>query len=243
MFSIPKMILFDYGSSLLCEPDWDALRGERAVLAHAVSNPRHVTPEALAAWEHEYLRSRRPLRDLDAELPMLQLLRLKYALHGIRLDISLEEAEFLQWSSSSPMTEGCVSPHIREVLEALEERGIRTGVISNLGWSGAALKKRIDTLLPNNRFDFILTSSDYGVRKPDVRLFQTALAIAGLEPEEAWYCGNDFRKDYLAPRSAGMFSVLYRGFSDKPSAPAEIPGGTVTIDDWQELLGLLDQCG
>ena len=25
----PKMILFDYGGTLLCEPDWDHLRGKK----------------------------------------------------------------------------------------------------------------------------------------------------------------------------------------------------------------------
>ena len=34
----PKMILFDYGGTLLCEPEWDMLRGERAIFEHIVAN-------------------------------------------------------------------------------------------------------------------------------------------------------------------------------------------------------------
>jgi len=51
----PKMILFDYGGTLLCEPEWDMLRGEKALFEHIVSNPHHYTPEELCSWEKEYM--------------------------------------------------------------------------------------------------------------------------------------------------------------------------------------------
>ena len=243
----PKMILFDYGGTLLCEPDWDILRGERAILEHAVSNPRGCTPEMLAEWERASMLSRLPLRELNVEMPQIQMLRLKYELHGIRLDIPLEEAEYVLWSNASPPSERCVYPHIREVLDDLAEKGVRTGVISNLVWSGASLKRRIDALLPDNQFEFILTSSDYGIRKPDVRLFQLALAKAGLTAESVWYCGNDYRKDIEASRSAGLFPVFYRGRmegdqKERSEEPASI-GDTVTIADWNELPEIIDIAG
>lgn len=244
MIPKPKMILFDYGGTLLCEPDWDILRGERAILEHAISNPRGCTPEELAEWEKKSMLSRLPLRELNVEMPQLQMLRLKYALHGITLDIPDEEAEYVLWSSASRMSERCVYPHIREALNAIGEKGVRTGVISNLVWSGKSLKKRIDALLPENRFAFILTSSDYGIRKPDVRLFQLALAKAGLPPEAVWYCGNDYRKDVEASRSAGIYPIFYRGHiegdqKERTEEPADI-GDTVRITDWNELPELLD---
>ena len=243
----PEMILFDYGGTLLCEPDWDNLRGERAVFEHVVSNPRGHTPEALSAWEQAYIRSRWFLRDHGVELPLKNMLRLKYELHGIRLDISYEEAEFLLWSNSSLMSEKCVYPHIRQVLERLYEKGIRTGVVSNLGWSGGSLKKRIDALLPDNHFEFVLASSDYGVRKPDVRLFRVALGRAGLPPEKVWYCGNDEVKDVGGAKAAGMFAVHYLGHmegdrKELPLEPARLPG-TAAITDWLELPELIDQMG
>ena len=240
----PKMILFDYGSTLLGEPDWDKLRGERAVFAHVVSNPRGLTPEALSDWEQDYIRSRWFLRDHGVELPLRQMLRLKYELHGIKLDIPYEEAEYLLWSSASLMSERCVYPHIRQALDHLYERGIRTGVVSNLGWSGEALKRRIDALLPNNRFEFVITSSDYGVRKPDARIFQVALAKAGLGPEDAWYCGNDDIKDVRGANGAGMFAVHYlgrlEGDKEPPAEPTDSDRAAV-ITDWNELRELLDK--
>ena len=108
----PKMILFDYGGTLLCEPEWDMLRGERALFEHAVANPHHYTPEQLCSWEKEYFQSLQPVRDLGAEPTEIQMLRLKYELHGIRLDISYEEAELIFWDHTAPMTEKCLYPNI-----------------------------------------------------------------------------------------------------------------------------------
>ena len=239
----PEMVLFDYGGTLLCEPERDALRGERAVLAHAVSNPLQLSPEALSAWEQEHIRSRWFLRDLDVEPPAVQLLRLKYELHGITLDIPYEEAEYVLWSGASPLSERCVYPHVREMLEALHAGGIRTGVISNLVWSGKSLKRRIDALLPGNHFEFVITSSDYGIRKPDGRLFRLALARAGLGPEKAWYCGNDRRKDVEGSRAEGLTPVLYLGHmeGDGKDASEALPedGDTAAITDWNQLPELL----
>ena len=239
----PKMILFDYGGTLLCEPDWDHLRGEKAVFEHVISNPHNCSPEALSAWEQEYIRSRWFLREHGVELQLMQMLRLKYELHGIRLDIPWEDAEYLLWSNSSLMTEKCVYPNIRQALDFLHKEGIRTGVVSNLGWSGVSLRKRIDALLPDNHFEFVITSSDYGIRKPDARLFQIALNRAGLAPEEVWYCGNDEFKDIRGAISAGMIAVHYLGHMDGdrkelPIVPTHADGA-YAIGDWKELQDLI----
>ena len=108
-----------------------------------IANPQQLSPESLSAWEQEYIRSRWFLRDHGVELEHKQMLRLKYELHWIRLDIPWEEVEYLLWSNSSLMTEKCVYPHIRQTLVFLYEEGIRTGVVSNLGWSSDSLRKRI----------------------------------------------------------------------------------------------------
>jgi hypothetical protein len=41
-------------------------------------------------------------------------------------------------------------PYADEMLRYISKRGIRSGVVSNIGWSGKALKSRIERLLPEN---------------------------------------------------------------------------------------------
>ena len=79
----PRMILFDYGGTLLCEPGIDLLQGEKEVFRHVVSNPHGYTAGQLDTWETERYQALQAVRDLDAELSELQLLRLKYELHGL----------------------------------------------------------------------------------------------------------------------------------------------------------------
>lgn len=47
MFQLPEMILFDYGQTLIDETDYDAIRGNHAVLQRAVSNPRQINASQL----------------------------------------------------------------------------------------------------------------------------------------------------------------------------------------------------
>ena len=40
----PKMILFEYGHTLLCEPEFDFLRGEEALFEYIKHNKNGLTP-------------------------------------------------------------------------------------------------------------------------------------------------------------------------------------------------------
>ena len=53
--------------------------------------------------------------------------------------------ETVFWDAASI---GAMMPETDKMLEYLRENGIRTAVISNLMWSGEALTKRLNRLLP-----------------------------------------------------------------------------------------------
>ena len=214
----PKMILFDYAHTLAWEPDADFLRGERAVFAHVKNNPRQVTPEEAARLGTELFLSTRDCRHSGWELHEHQQLRLKYDLLGLTFDLPLGELEKLLWTAACP---GELMPGVTDMLAALRERGIRTGVISNLGWTGDALADRLRRLLPEHAFEFVIASSDYGVRKPNPLIFRSALAQAGLAPEDVWFCGDQIDADVFGAQAAGIFPVWYEetsipnGFAQK----------------------------
>ena len=241
--SRPEMILFDYGGTLMYEPEWDHVRGTKALFEHVILNPHGYTPEEVSNWETAFYQSMLPSREAGAELTEIQMLRLTYERHGIVLDIPYEEAEFILWDATSPMGPGNVCPHVESMLSALDAMGIRTGVISNIGWTGRALRRRIAAQLPGHRFEFIMTSSDYGIRKPGLPLFETALEKAGLTPGKIWHCGDTAEKDAAGAHGAGIFPVLYRG--TLPGAPERTPGEVLpdfpllTIHDWRQLTEIL----
>lgn len=237
----PSMILFDYGGTLLYEPGADFLNGEREVFRHVVRNPRNLTPEELSRFEGSLYASNGACRELGYEAHEMQMLRMKYEYNEIELDISYEEAERILWSHTSPMTEKALTPYVRQMLSFLKAEGIRTGVISNIGWSGKALRERIDRLLPDHAFEFIIASSEYGIRKPNPMLFELALRKAGLSASEVWYCGDTFEMDVEGAHRAGIFPVYYVEVLE--NGPERTPAGKradypyLTIGSWRELIG------
>ena len=240
----PSMILFDYAHTLVWEPDADFLRGERAVFAHVKDNPNQVTPEEAARLGTELFLAARDCRHSGWELHEHQQLRLKYDLLGLTFDLPMNELEKLLWTAArlgEPM------PGTAQMLAGLRARGIRTGVISNLGWTGEALADRLHRLLPGHAFEFVIASSDYGVRKPNPLIFRAALARAGLSPEDVWFCGDQIDADVFGAQSAGIFPVWYEepaipnGFARK-NAGLTITGEHLHIHHWNELLSALDSC-
>ena len=238
----PRMILFDYAHTLAWEPQPDFLRGERAVFAHVKENPRNVTPEEASRLGTELFLAARDCRHSGWEVHEHQYLRLKYDLLGLTFDLPLSELEKLLWTATCP---GEVMPGVQDMLAELRMRGIRTGVISNLGWSGEALADRLHRLLPEHTFEFVIASSDYALRKPDPLIFRAALARAGLSPEDVWFCGDQIDADVYGAQAAGIFPVWYEettipnGFARK-NAGLTIPGEHLHIHHWHELIAALD---
>lgn len=238
----PAMILFDYAHTLAWEPNPDFLRGERAVFEHVRNNPRQITPEDAAQLGTDLFLATRDCRHSGWELHEHQQLRLKYDLLGLTFDLPMADMEDILWTSTCP---GEPMPGTADMLAALRARGIRTGVISNLGWSGEALAARLCRLLPEHEFEFLISSSDYAVRKPNPLIFKAALARADLSPEDVWFCGDQIDADIFGAQAAGIFPVWYEdktipnGFARK-NAGLAITGEHLHIHHWRELIAALD---
>ena len=126
------------------------------------------------------------------------------------------------------------------LLEYLKEQKIRTAVISNISFSGQALKERIHRMLPGNEFEFILATSEYVFRKPHSRIFELALRKAGLRPQEVWYCGDNAYYDVEGASRSGILPIWYRGALQEHNR-LQPQTDCITISDWMELVELIDR--
>lgn len=240
----PRMILFDYGHTLLYEPEFDFLKGEKAVFKHIKDNPLNVTPEEVYTFGIQLYEEFKGCRKLGYELHEWQMLKCKYDRFGISFTIPLEEVENILWTNTSP---GGRMPYVEEMLCFIHAEGIRTGVISNITWSGKALTERINRMLPENHFEFILTSSDYCIRKPNPLLFHIALQKAGLDASQVWYCGDNIKTDIYGAHDVGIFPVLYEGEMQENNPYANQNDGLAInfehlhIRHWGELMKTLEK--
>ncbi|MHC4262835.1 MAG: HAD-IA family hydrolase [Planctomycetota bacterium] len=115
-------------------------------------------------------------------------------------------------------------------LEALGERGLIRGVVSN--WS-SRLPRVLEAKNLAGHFDFVVCSAIEACEKPDARIFQLALDRAGCRPDEAVHCGDHPLKDGLAVQ-VGMRAVVVDHFDKTPQT--DLP----RVGDFDELLQWID---
>lgn len=203
---LPKMILFDYGHTLLHEPGFDFLRGEEKLTDFIKTNTHDFTPEQITTFASHIFSEIGRVRQQGFDLHERQFQKFIYEYLGIEFSVPLEEAEIIQWDA---VTAGGHMPGVERMLQYINAVGIRSGVISNIGWSGNALAARINRLLPEHQFEMILASSEYMFRKPHRYIFELALRKANLTPEEVWFCGDNVQADVEGAANIGVFPVWY----------------------------------
>ncbi|MBB4893754.1 putative hydrolase of the HAD superfamily [Streptomyces olivoverticillatus] len=108
------------------------------------------------------------------------------------------------------------------VLAGLRRRGVRTGVVSNIGWDLRPVFREhgLDAWV-----DAYVLSCEHGLQKPDPRLFRTACEALGLPPEEVVMVGDDRRAD------AGAAAVGCEVFLVDHLPVEERPGGLLPVLD------------
>lgn len=240
----PEMILFDYGQTLCCEPEFDLLRGYRAAFEYITENPGDITAEELYNASEDLFKEFAKCRKLGFEAHQQRALSCAFESLGIKFSIPIDELETVLWDNTSI---GAVMPYAAEMLVYLDSKGIRTGVISNIGWSGEALTRRLNRLLPENKFEFVIASSEYVVRKPDRRLFEIAIQKVKLPPAKIWYCGDSIKHDVRGAYGAGIQPVLYDGESQSPdpyptyNSEEKIDFDYLRVNNWLEFVDILER--
>ena len=243
----PKMVIFDYGQTLVDEEYYDErsrLKGTEAVLAKCFADTGGVTAAEVQKLADELNddigRNDPATRHLlyTAEIHNHPFQNYLYGYFNLTATASQLEIEKTFWDIAAP---GKPSVHIRELLSYLGQNNIRTAVISNISFGGETVADRINTLLPYNRFEFIIASSEYVFRKPHRRIFEIAARKARLDPRDIWYCGDNIVPDVNGSRGAGYTPVWYRGATKNADQAQDGEAGCLVIYDWLELIDVFNK--
>ena len=87
----PEMILFDYGLTLLYEPGFDMLRGEKALLQHVKTNKSNLTRKQVNEFSQMFFEKIGSAWALGLELREQQFQKFLYECLKIELAIPLPE--------------------------------------------------------------------------------------------------------------------------------------------------------
>lgn len=97
--------------------------------------------------------------------------------------------------------------------------------------------KKLEMLGMGDLFDEVIISDDYGVRKPDTKLFDIMAEKLGIAPGEMLYVGDHPKNDIDASRNAGYIPVWVRTTGTWACTDIEKP--ELQVDTVAELPDLL----
>ncbi len=104
-----------------------------------------------------------------------------------------------------------VIPGVPEALERLRAAGLRLSVVSN---SDGSVETALAEQQLRHFFEAVHDSHWVGYEKPDPRIFQHALARAGVDAARTLHVGDLYAADVAGARAAGIHPLLLDPFSD-----------------------------
>ena len=229
----PEAVLFDLWGTLISSEGFDPGLGNAAVLK-TCDNPHGVTLEQVQELGNHVMAALGTREDQSAlEFSQASLLRIIGDSLDLRFRNSIEETEWDFWDAALDVR---LIDGVPELLVHLQSRGIRMGVISNSSFAGCTLERELQRHGILRYFEFVISSADYGIRKPDPIILEVALARLGLEAASAWFAGDNVGYDTVGARSAGIFPVA---FKPRAAIPESI-GEHAVILRWDQLCALIE---
>jgi len=207
----PKGILLDLGNTLLAELRFDPFAGTDRLLALSGSLERHDAGKIHDFINQLYRDVKREHEISQLEWPTALIQKVVYEIFGIRSTLNSKELEREFWAASSRT---CLEPGVKEALDTVAHRGIPMGILSNSAFSGETLLTGLEKHGISGYFEFLISSSDYGIRKPHPALFLVGASKLGLPAESIWFIGNSLHHDIEGAMGVGMGAVWYNREGD-----------------------------
>jgi putative hydrolase of the HAD superfamily len=227
----PEGIVFDLGQTIVDDLAFDLRRGYERIEVYLVGERGSRDLYELSLEQVEDLQRRKASL---LEVPFVSFIRILASRHGLAFRGTWEEIEreFLKAANPIGAVEGA-----RSVLEVLRGEGIPLGIISNSAFSGSALSDQLAELGLREFFDFLISSSDFGLRKPHRYLFEAAARQMRLQTQNVWYLGDRIDTDIAGARAAGMVGVWFeRGGSPTP----DVGEADAKVHSWGEFRSLVE---
>ena len=234
-----EAVTFDFWNTIATVPPgaMSAAR-ERAVAAACASNEVEVEADLLLEslervgldWEHSWAEGRH-LHPHEAAATLVRALGVEGAAREMVAEAFLGAGREVELE---------FAPGIGRCLEALRGRGLRLGIVCDVGFSGGELLRELleaEGLLAH--FSGWGFSDEVGHYKPAPQIFEAALAALEAQPARAMHVGDLRRTDVAGASALGMRTVRYRGLNPGGDGEAGVEGDFV-LASHDELADVID---
>lgn len=96
-------------------------------------------------------------------------------------------------------------PGAIETLNYVRAMGIRMALVTN--GTSAMQRGKIERFGLESCFDYILIEEEFGVGKPDERVYLHVIEQLHTSPSESWMVGDNLEWEVATPQRLGLFSI------------------------------------
>lgn len=229
-------VVFDYGDTLM------QFRYDRATHARSLGlvaehlGAGHVAGDQLFAQVDGRLAQAMRARGAMGELDYVAVVREALAALGVEATAA-EVVAAMRPAQRAWVDCRELHPATVEMLQALRERGLAIGLVSNTVDPPEVMLDDFELLGIAGLVDVPVFSSQLGIRKPHPAIYRCVLDGLGVEPQQAMFVGDRLLEDVIGPSRAGMATCLAVYFrqdeGDRSQAThiAEHPLDVVSIVD------------
>ena len=206
---LPKAILFDLDDTIISASASTPSAMEQTCAQFAHRAPG-VTVEGLYAalqdaamkfWPDPTTQRQGRLNPAEATLTVA---RSTLEVLGVRDESGLAE-EFAQSYLATREKSLRLYPGAVETLEKLRGEGVRLALITN--GSAEGQRGKVVRFGLERYFGCIVIEGEFGVGKPDERVYRHALATLDTEPGDAWMVGDNLEWEVATPQRLGLCGI------------------------------------
>lgn len=122
--------------------------------------------------------------------------------------VTITMEQLKEYYSKHYMSHAKVMNYARDAIKSCKSYGLKLGIITN----GASVRQhgKIDLLELRPHFDAIVVSGDVGIKKPDQRIYLTALDQLEVTAEETVIIGDHPKNDIWGAAQVGINGIWLR---------------------------------
>lgn len=227
-----EAVTFDFWNTIAHEPPGTMTEARRrAVAAACEEGGAEVEAERLLAGLEKVGTAHHASWAEGVHFPPRQAAEM--LVRALGLEGAAEELVAEAFLTAGRGAELKLAPHVGACLAELDRRGVRLGIVCDVGFTGGALLREfLDRAGLLDRFAGWAFSDEVGHYKPSAQIFEAALGALEAEPGAAMHIGDLRRTDVAGAAAVGMKTVRYRALQDDPDPGVE---ADFVLDDHREL--------
>jgi putative hydrolase of the HAD superfamily len=202
----PKAIFFDLDGTIL---DWQTGMEDTWLASITKYNDGSYVPQEMQQrvqqrrmwfWE-DHERANTGRMDLDETSRVI----VRHAFEDAKLTAFDIADKIANWYRVERARAIAPYPGAIETVEAFQARGIKLALITN--GEAANQRRSVTKLNLETYFDCIVIEGEFGIGKPDERVYKHALEATGSMPGNTWMVGDSLQADIAPAVEMGLHAV------------------------------------